>query len=223
MKTTLLKVLSAFLIACLPILSFAQKDTISTSAKIDSIYKLQRKMYSEVKRSPLEHKTFGIELNPFRLLVIDKMSTISGGVSFFAINRNAEVAFPFYFQFPQESSDLTDYTLDCHYRYFLGNTQNGFYVSTFLRYAYLYGVLGDDYLIDDRTLSDRKGEQNKLGFGFGLGVRIFSYKGLYWGASLNFGRYFVGKNNQFKSNVLAFDDDNEYILDVELLKFGWAF
>ena len=52
LKTLLLAVANL-----LPMLLIAQvKDTISTSAKIDSIYYLQKKMYSESKNTPLSNK-----------------------------------------------------------------------------------------------------------------------------------------------------------------------
>lgn len=220
-----MKTLSVFIFLFLfsPLVVNAQKDTISTSAKIDSIYTLQKKMYAEKKNTPLFNKTFGFEINPFRVLLIDKQATFSGTFSFFAVDRHAELAFPYYLQFPQTSTDLQEYTLDCHYRYFLGNTQNGFYLSAFARYAYLKGELGDNYIFFDDAPGSGIGHENKLGFGFGIGVRVFSYHRLYWGASFSFGRYLMGENNKFKSNFLAFDDDNEYILDFEFLKFGLSF
>jgi hypothetical protein len=61
------------------------------------------------------------------------------------------------------------------------------------------------------------------GAGVGIGYRKFSYRGLYWGASLSLGRYFIGKNDRFYGSWLSYDDDNEIIIDVEFLKFGWAF
>lgn len=209
--------------AFLPVLLNAQvKDTISTSAKIDSIYTFQKKMYSESKNSPLADKKVGVELNLFRVLMVNDMPTASGSVSLFNVDRHAEISFPFYFQGQKKSTDLIEFTLDCHYRYFLGNTQNGFYLSGFARYAYLKGPLGEDYLFG-APAGSIKSDESKFGVGVGIGYRIFSYRGLYWGTSLSFGRYVVGKNNKFASSFLSLDDDNEYILDFELLKFGWAF
>jgi hypothetical protein len=207
----------------LPIILAAQvKDTISTSAKIDSIYNLQKKMYSESKNTPLSNKNYGVEINLFRLLLLDEASTFSGSYSLFNVNRNAEISFPFYFQNPKKSVDLTEFTLDCHFRYFLGNTQNGFYLSGFVRYAFLQGTLGDNGLFNNSS-SGIKDNEHKLGIGFGIGYRKFSYKGLYWGTSLSFGRYIIGENNIFYGSFLTIDDDSKYIFDFELLKFGWAF
>ena len=65
--------------------------------------------------------------------------------------------------------------------------------------------------------------ENKLGIGIGIGYRKFSYKGFYWGTSLNLGRYFLGENGKYIGEFLWYDNDSEIILNFELLKFGWAF
>lgn len=206
----------------LPVITFAQqKDSITTSAKIDSIYQLQKKMYAETKTNPLSDKKFGIEVNLLRLLFVDKATTFSGSFSLFNVNRNAEIAFPFYYQNPKESDDLESFTLDCHFRYFLNDKQNGFYLSAFSRYAHLEGYLGDNDLFNQS--SNVISSENKLGLGIGIGYRIFSKHGLYWGTSLSVGRYIVGENNKFTGDFLSIDDDSELILDFEFLKFGWAF
>jgi hypothetical protein len=206
-----------------PVMLQAQtKDTLSTSEKIDSIYSLQKKMYDETRNEPLADKKYGFEFNVFRLLLMNKAVSLSGSFSFFDISRSAEIAFPFYYQDPKDSYDLTEFTLDCHYRYFLGNTQNGFYLSAFVRYAHLRGMLGVNNLFENQQDNPR-GTENKLGLGFGLGYRIFSYKGFYWGISLSIGRYFIGENDKFQGSFLSLDDDEKQILDMELLKFGYAF
>jgi hypothetical protein len=215
-------------IACVwPFLSSAQertRDKPSDSVKLDSILTLQKKMYSESRNMPLADKNFGIELNIFRVLLIDRAVSLSGGFSLFGVNRHAEIAFPIYYSNPEDPKDLKELTIDCHYRYFLGNTQNGLYLSGFVRYAHLDGYLGDNDLFhSDVTNADIKISENKMGAGVGIGYRKFSYKGLYWGTSLNFGRYFIGKNDQFYGIFLPIDDDNKIIIDVEFLKFGWAF
>jgi hypothetical protein len=206
-----------------PMLLMAQsKDTLSMSSKIDSIYSMQKKMYIESKNEPLGNRKYGVEINVFRILAIDKATTFSGSFSLFNVSQKSEISFPFYFQDPGEKNDLTEFTLDCHYRYFLGNTLNGFYLSGFSRLAYLHGTLGNNYFYGN-TMNYPTGNEGKFGLGIGLGYRKFSYKGLYWGASLSFGRYIVGKSNRFQGGFLAADDDNDFIIDAELLKFGWAF
>jgi len=218
-----------FSIVCLnPVFIRAQnntKDTLSMSAKIDTIYKIQKKMYYEAKNEPLTGKKFGIELNLFRILQIDKAIALSGTFSLFNVSRRVEIAFPVYYAKPEDKYDLRVFTLDCHYRYFLGNTLNGFYLSGFVRYANLNGYAGNNYLYlfgSEHTIGPSASE-NKLGIGFGLGFRIFSYRGLYWGANISFGRYYIGENDKFYGHFLSWDDDAKYILDIECLKIGWAF
>lgn len=206
----------------LPTLLSAQ-EALSTDAKIDSIYVLQKKMYGESKTTRLDGKKYGVELNLLRFIFIDDAFTMSGGFSMFDVNRNAEISFPVYYQNPKSDDDLTEFTLDCHYRYFLNDNQNGFYISGFTRYAYLNGTLNNGYWIDSSTDSYEKGTENKLGLGVGIGVRIFSRKGFYWGTSLSVGRYIIGESDKFRGDFLGIDDDNEIILDFEILKFGWAF
>lgn len=209
-----------------PFFSWAQDkrpDSLSVSSKLDSIYMLQKKMYSEMKNEPLANKNIGIEFNILRLLLIEKAVSLSGSFSFFSLDRNAEIAFPIYYSDPEEREDLIDLTIDCHYRYFLGNTQNGFYLSGFVRYAHLERYLGDNDVLWDEGKIGTKSTENKIGIGVGIGFRRFSYKGPYWGTSLSFGRYIIGKNNQFYGSFLALDDDQKFIFDMEFFKFGWAF
>jgi len=209
-------------------LSWAQKskqDTLSVSAKIDSIYRLQQKMYKQTKNEPLWNKTFGIEFNFVRLLWMEKSVNLSGGFSLFSVTRQAEIAFPIYYSNPDDPKDLTELTIDGHFRYFLGNTQNGFYLSCFTRYAHLQGYAGenDEFLWDGDSQDGIKMIEDKLGIGVGIGYRKFSYKGIYWGFSLSFGRFIIGENNQFYGKFLSLDDDEKYIFDCEFFKFGWAF
>ncbi len=200
------------------------QDSLSVSSKIDSVYILQKKMYKEIRNEPLSNKRYGVEFNIFRLLMIEESVSLSGGFSLFGVNRQAEIAFPIFYSSPEDPKDLKELTIDCHFRYFLGNTQNGFYLSGFTRYAYLRGYLGDDglHFFDDETVDTRSCE-NKIGIGVGVGYRKFSYKGLYWGVSLNFGRYIIGKNDKFYGSFLSNDDDSKTIMDFEFLKFGFAF
>ncbi|MFH1008004.1 MAG: hypothetical protein V1800_10975 [Candidatus Latescibacterota bacterium] len=215
-------------IVCLwPFFSWAQdkkQDSLSVSSKIDSVYMLQKQMYKESKDAPLTNKDMGIELNFVRLLWMERAVNLSGGFSLFGVTREAEIAFPIYYSSPEDPKDLKELTIDCHYRNFLGNTQNGFYLSGFVRYAHLKGYLGnDDLYLSDDELIDAKSSENKIGIGVGMGYRKFSYKGLYWGTSLSLGRYFIGRNDQFYGSFLSYDDDSKIIVDFEFLKFGWAF
>jgi hypothetical protein len=205
--------------------TYAQDSKPSDSAKLDSILALQKQMNEKLDNNPLKNKTIGFEVNLFRVLYIDDAFTFSGGVSLFDIDRRAEIAFPFYIQLPQSNLELTALTVDGHYRFFLGKRQDGFYVSAFSRLAYLNGISNDNYYYDvvNDMISGKKESVFKIGLGIGIGYRIFSYRGIYWGTSLNVGRYIIGKNENFYSSFLDLNDDEKMILDIELLKFGWAF
>lgn len=220
-KVTLSLAITAIMI---PLALFAQNQApVSTNDKIDSIYSLQKKMYVESKTGPLANKNYGVELNIARLLMAGDLPSFSGTFSLFNVNRQAEIAFPVYIQSASKATNFSEFSLDCHYRYFLGKTQNGFYLSGFARYAYLHGPLKSTFDLFGAPSITPTSSENKLGIGVGIGYRIFSYKGLYWGSSLSFGRYIVGKSEKFNSDSFGALDDLPYIIDVELLKFGWAF
>ncbi|MBN2279044.1 MAG: hypothetical protein JXQ65_00525 [Candidatus Marinimicrobia bacterium] len=199
--------------------------TFAQDAKIDSLYKWNEQMYKEQRNDPLANKKMGIEANLLRLLFIDETVSISGGFSLFNITRQAEVAFPLFYNNPNDG--VSFFTADCHYRHFLGNTQNGFYLSGFTRYANLSGhekIKNDGINDDDFWYEDsEKGEKitrSKFGVGVGLGYRKFSKSGLYWGCSLNLGRYIIGENEVFYEGPMI---DQKFIVNVEFLKFGFAF
>jgi len=193
-------------------------ETINNSdgleQKIDDIYVLQKKMYEENKKDALKDKKYGIELNLINLLLVDEFKRISGTFSLFAVDRKAEIAFPFYITFPKEEYHYDAVTLDCHYRYFLGNTQNGFYLSGLSRLAF---ISGKDYY----SSTSNKKKVGKFGIGFGIGYRYFSYNGFYWGASLSIGRFIIGPD--IFDNNLNYTNDNQAFIDFEFLKFGYSF
>ncbi|HNS73693.1 MAG TPA: hypothetical protein PKI81_09825 [bacterium] len=232
MKLSTLALLALLVSSQFPAPASAQEevaDSLATDAKIDSVYELQKRMYGEIRNEPLAGKRFGVEFNFFRALIIDEDVTLSGSFSLFDVDRNAEIAFPFYFANPEDAKNLQEWTLDCHYRYFLGNTRNGFYMSGFARFAHLEGYEGEDgpWHTEPLRSTDIHTTQDKLGIGIGMGYRKFSYKGPYWGCSFSFGRYITGRNDIFHSdwgNIASFNnDDGKFIIDIELLKFGWAF
>lgn len=208
------------------------------SEKLDSLMDMSRQIVATVKNDPLANKTFGIEFNFVRPLMLSEQLSFSGGVSLFKVHRQAEISLPFFYSRSEtpdlrgdwedslSSIDFTEFTQDIHYRYFLGNTQNGFYLSGFSRAAFLSGIEGDtEFDVFDSTQTDRRARstEGKLGVGVGLGYRKFSYRGLYWGASLSVGRYVLGESDRFRNGFLSLDNDAEMILDVEFFKFGWAF
>lgn len=102
-------------------------------------------------------------------------------MSLFGVNRNAEIAFPFYIAQSDDDDrfELDIFTLDVHYRNFLGDKQKGFDISAFARYAHLSGTLGDEVFVFDAPDTNETGSENKLGVGVGIGYRIFSTRGWY--------------------------------------------
>jgi hypothetical protein len=220
------KILFVSIVCLCPFFSKAQyyrRHILWRPAKIDTIYNIQKKIYRKSNIEPLTGKKYGIELNLFRILQIDKAIALSGTFSLFNLNKRVEIAFPVYYAKPEDKYDLSVFTIDCHYRYFFGNTLNGFYASGFVRYANLNGYTGNNGLFDARNSIGTSTSENKIGIGFGVGFRKFSYRGLYWGASISIGRYYIGENGIFYGNFLSWDDDAKYILDIECLKIGWAF
>lgn len=208
------------LMLLVPISGHSQhSDSLSTKQKIDTIFDLQKEGHYQQKMEPLHNKKFGIEINIARLLYNEKYHTFSGSVSLFDINRDAEIALPFYYLNSSRTYKFKQFTIDLHYRQFVENTQNGIYISAFIRLAQLSGYLEPPAFENPSTQSD----ETKIGFGFGVGYRVFSYKGLYWGTSFSLGRFAIGKSDIFYDSKNSFGDDASLIMDFELLKFGYAF
>ena len=195
--------------------------------KVDTVIEKQERIYGKVENNPLQGRKYGVELNLFRLLTIqDDYSSFSGTVSYFNHALNAEIALPFFYLSDRYSGNIGKFTLfsvDAHYRHFLGDTLNGFYVSGFGRLARLHGRTGDDWQwFFDSNAAHPYATENKFGIGVGIGYRIFSKNGIYWGTSLSAGRYISGKNDKFLNSTVSYDD-SQTIIDIELLKFGYAF
>lgn len=263
MKPTMNFVVGLLIVLMCPVMLRAEvQDTTSTIFFENPVYNM-RKQTGIVKNEPLANKKFGVEINYPRLLMLEDAFTFSGSVSLFDVSRRAEIVFPVYFQHPKDASDLTELTMDCHYRCFLGKHQNGFYVSTFVRSAYLQGTVWNSKSTQTYAISknrgaylrstslrntslrsattgtvatntsfntspematlDPKDSEMKVGVGVGIGYRIFTQRGYYWGASVSVGQYLLGKNNRFLSNYRSLDNDDKFIYDVEFLKFGFAF
>lgn len=207
------------------------QDSLAGS-KIDTVLMYQKQaldqqeeLYDEMVRykEPLANKTFGLEFNPAYFLSAATSSTLvlSGGVSFFAMNRKAEIACPFLFQTGGEDSDeagFTKWNQDFIYRRFLGQHQNGFYLEAGLRYTHLRGEEHISYWYSDDEANIIN--IDKGGMLFGIGYRYFSQSNLYWGTSLAFGAYLTDDKRKMSGAILA---DTKTIIDFEILKFGYAF
>ena len=235
-----MKSLATLILTLLAVSSFALAQDSTAAAKIDTLLinqkallELQQQMYKEAHYvSPLANKKIGIELNLARLLVSTGQDyvTLSGTFSLFATTRAGEIAFPFFYQsgtsrkrdaFNDGEYDvpLTLINLDATYRHFLGKHQDGFYFSAGTRYTYIKGLEGEDFIIFSVSQGGQESSIHKVGAYFGLGYRYFTDSGFYWGVSVIYGRYFGGER-EYQEVLL---DDGKMIIDMELLKFGFAF
>ncbi len=190
--------------------------------KLDSLLTITKEIDRKVtKRDPLRQYAFGIELNPvLPMLVIEDGLAVTGGLQLFGIDRNAEISFPFQVLHAKNDDGENFYSLDIHYRYFLGEFQRGFYLSGFARAAYVE-INPYPWMHDDSPRFD----DTRLGIGAGLGYRIYSSRRLYWGASLNVGRFLISDEPEDYERV-SFGlggGTSSLILDIEFFKFGLAF
>jgi len=208
---------------------FAQEP--SQGAKLDTLVEGQKKIitkldkiYQEVEYvDPLADKTFGLEFNPAYLLLAsaDDQVVISSGFSLFKADRHAEIAFPIFFRDSnKENGEITTLTIDGHYRRFLGEHQSGFYLGGSVRYKYARGREDIDAIPFFRIETGDEITLHKFGVGFGIGYRYFSRSGFYWGTSLTVGRYFTDTEHLIDGDDLF---NGKGYIDIELLKFGYAF
>ena len=174
----------------------------------------ERTNYNNIAQ--LEH---GVEINPFRLILIDgSWRSASGSLSIFDYTNSAEITIPVLYS---HESDFKLLTLDIHYRKFIENRVGGLYMSAIGRVASLEGELRD-------SKRDNSGENyakvTKLGLGLGIGYRLFSKSSRwYWGVGLIAGRYLGSDNDIFDSSSLSAIDDAPIFIDIELLKIGYKF
>lgn len=196
-------------------------------SKIDTVLENQNKMLQNQEKilqqvtyvDPLEGKHFGVEFNPALLLagLGNETTFLSGGFSLFNLAPQAEIAFPVYYRnYHNDDEELL--TADIHYRLFFSK-RRGFYASAGLRYARLTGELSKWDDAANRDISENV-TVNKFGAFFGIGYRYFSKIGIYWGTGIIMGTYFSDDTDKIDG---AFMDDGKFLIDVELLKIGYAF
>ncbi|MCD6023623.1 MAG: hypothetical protein K0Q91_539 [Fibrobacteria bacterium] len=206
----------------------AANASLSLDQKIDrlgedvtEIKKDVKTIRRELVESPLGNRAWGIEINPLSVLFASEGAGLAGTVSNFSWSRSAEVAFPVYYSMGNSDDRTSVFQVDAQYRRFLGEAQRGFYLSGFTRFqharyeSYDYSVFYEEDS-EMRTI-------NRLGIGFGLGGRIFSRPGFYWGWNLSFGRFLLGDKigeDEMPSGPYLLGD---LIIDAELLKIGFAF
>ena len=172
---------------------------------------------------PLVNRKYGLEFSPIRLLVgfadpgaFGARTQISGVFSSFAIDRHAEIAFPFLVALgSKENIPLRVLNLDVTYRRFLGQQQRGFYVSGGIRYGYASGVE-----LVDREPTGRQIVHSKAGAYAGFGYRYVTQSGFYWGTNIVLGGYLGDFSRRAGEADL---DDGPFLIDSELLKIGYAF
>ncbi len=199
-----------FVLGLCSLLILANIGLAQEAAKIDTVLTNQKAMMTKLDKiqreveyvKPLANKTVGVEFNPAYLLLAsaDDQLVLSGGMSWFSADRHAEIAFPIFFRNAgNDDGDPVTFSIDSHYRRFLGQHQGGFYLSASGRYQYLHGREDTDEIPFFSV--DSNGEKitlHKFGVGFGIGYRYFSRSGLYWGTSLTVGRYFTGTDKQIE-------------------------
>lgn len=174
----------------------------------------------QAKPLPLEGREYGVALNLTRFLTYsDSWKSASGSFSYFNQEEKIEIAFPWHIahytdQIDEDEEHFDVYNLDIHYRKFLGEEMDGFYLSGFTRLSYLNGLASDEesYI-----------KTPKLGLGVGIGYRILPKTNrYYWGVGLIVGSYVLGDNYRYKHVGFGIEDA-QIIVDIELLKFGYAF
>lgn len=187
---------------------------------LDKLLKNQDVIETRDDNNPFKDKRFGIEINLVTLLIMkDELREFSGTFSLFYPKNNIEVAFPFLTYSETYDGDKINQTMiDMHIRKFIEDTMNGYYIGAFTRAEYLQGTLKHDdlYYGEPKNI----GSESKLGVGFSIGYREFLKSGFYWGMSFSLGRFLIGENDLFAIVLL---DDSDFIVDIELLKVGYAF
>ena len=168
---------------------------------------------------------FGIELNPGLLLYTkdENATVISAGFSIFPKHRKTELAIPIVLEYSKDDHWFggnysgKSVNLDFHYRLYLTGKIGGFYTSLGAKYNYAFLISEDLYQPSEKYTI------NRLGFGFGVGYRIFSDDRLFWGIGIFVGRYF-GKDISKKVYISSIFTDEDYsFINIQLLKIGYAF
>ena len=214
------------------VLLFHLNSFSQDNSKIDSIYQVVKKLYKEQKKDPLQGKKYGIDFNAAYLLAsLGDNVLLSGGFSMFNAERKTEIYFPIFYVNSNSNSyngSSSALLMDAHYRKYLGNTLNGFYIGGLFRVALVNETIStytpsynNNYNYYSGSYSYSNRDQTKIGLGFEIGGRVISYSGWYWGWSIAFGKYF-GNNNGYGGNYLLGVGDN-ILIDMDLLKFGYAF
>ncbi|HIO97357.1 MAG TPA: hypothetical protein EYG71_05465 [Leucothrix sp.] len=195
-------------------------------------------IFSSHYAEPIQGRKYGVEFNIPRVLIYGKdWKSMSGTFSYFNHNNKTEIAFPWLIaKYGRGDEALLTKSIDIHYRKFLDDELNGFYLSGFARLSNFDGQTysSGTHTVDTEfgTNQERNTEQlskTRFGVGVGIGIRLFpKNKRMYWGTGLIIGRYLDDKEYNFvnegsNSAPGPFADHTSVIIDVELLKFGYSF
>jgi len=208
-----------------PLLAHAD-ETISP--KTGAANEIEARFDNDIENDSPRGRKLGVEWSLLNFLQPnDKESKrYIGSISYFSQSLNAEIALPFiYSHFRPEVTigngyTVQSYALDIHYRKFQHETLNGFYLSSFVRFARLRGRTGQCIAILNCPGPHPYDTEHKVGLGAGIGYRKFFNSGVYWGASLSLGFFVLGESDKFLDYP---DNDRGVIIDAEFLKLGYAF
>ena len=183
-----------------------------------------------------QENTFGVSLNPIRFIVNTYESqSYSGTLSYFNTLNHVEIAMPIVYVNDKDTmSEYDGYipsekviTIDLQYKKYITKKRDltGLFFGVFTRYNYIKGKA--------RKSSFFIASQHKFGIGLlgGVQTKVISIENLdlYWGLNLSLGIYLNKENNVFDlssstpSNIGVYYDDQQYIIDLELLKFSIRF
>jgi hypothetical protein len=159
---------------------------------------------------------------------------LAGTIAVFDHATGFEYAMPFYYGYElvDGKHDFHVASVDLRFRKYLFSKLDGLYAGLFYRLSYLQGPIGPDAEYDhypNYYQVTQFGREWKVGVGAEIGYRIFTDGGLYYGFSINFGGYAVGRHNIFR-NDLGYAEveelengDSERFINAEFFKFGYAF
>ncbi len=177
---------------------------------------------------------FSVDVNPLWLITTlaeDDEPYIRTGVSYFLEDSHYEVALPFAFaDYAEDSINNNQVTVSIfsadlivrRYWHKQPKGEGGFYLGPFVRATYLLS-----YISHYNSTSWELANNNDLKFGAGIdfGVKKITEGGFFWGASISIGQYFSGEHGKYNlpegSNTFKYNQQE--IIDIDLLKFGFVF
>ncbi len=153
-------------------------------------------------------KKMGVAVNP----VLALFEWGSGEVNFWNIDKNAEINIPIQFTHnpffvDDDNTDVTYFSTGVNYRRFFSEKQKGFFLQAGWKFD--YGTASDGF-------ESASGSAHSLLFG--MGFRVISKNGVFWGAGINIGRMW-GSLKEANGEIARGSGPT---LDIDLFKFGYA-